>query len=318
MREFVLRATRVLLILGGCGSACYAQSMLPVAAYDFGEGRGNTSRDASGNNNFANLMGGTRWSTAGKYGKGIELDGISGYVSVPSSDVLNLKAAGTMEAWVKLSAINRWQAMIAKGDQTSSETMNYAMEISEDNRVECTLGNGTEANVWRSEATLASGVFYHIACTWNGFTAAILVNGELDSSVEQEIVPQSNNAFLYIGQIGADSEFASGILSDVRIYDRALSPSEIAEDMSAAVAPVSGRTVTLEWTATDSTVVGHYVYRATQSSGPYLRLNARPVTGASYNDSSIFSGRTYFYVVTSVNSEGSQSAFSDEVAATIP
>ena len=89
--------------------------------------------------------------------------------------------------------------------------------------------------------------------------------------------------------------------------------------------PVTGtgvavaHTVVLQWQAsTSSGVIGYNVYRSTVSGGPYTNIVTSPVPTASYTDSSVSSGTTYYYVVTAVASNGSESAYSSEVSITVP
>jgi fibronectin type 3 domain-containing protein len=77
-------------------------------------------------------------------------------------------------------------------------------------------------------------------------------------------------------------------------------------------------TVALSWTASTSTVVGYNVYRSTTSGGPYTLLTNAPVAGTAYTDSTVQSGVTYFYVVTAVNSNGTESVYSNESTAVVP
>lgn len=83
--------------------------------------------------------------------------------------------------------------------------------------------------------------------------------------------------------------------------------------------PPVARTVTLTWVASSSSgVAGYRIFRGTVSGGPYTQLTATLVTGLSYVDSEVESGRTYFYVVTAVDGAGNQSVFSNQASATIP
>jgi hypothetical protein len=76
--------------------------------------------------------------------------------------------------------------------------------------------------------------------------------------------------------------------------------------------------VTLNWTASTSTVAGYYGYRSTVTGGPYTKLNSTPVKTTQDTDSTVQSGLTYFYVVTSVDLSNVESTFSNEVSATVP
>lgn len=79
----------------------------------------------------------------------------------------------------------------------------------------------------------------------------------------------------------------------------------------------SQHTVGLEWNATPS-VVGYYIYRSSKPSGPYARLNSSTDASTSYTDNTVESGQTYYYVVTSVNSNNIESTDSNQASATIP
>src|SRR6266496_6573677 len=77
-------------------------------------------------------------------------------------------------------------------------------------------------------------------------------------------------------------------------------------------------TVSLSWIPSTSSVVGYNVYRSAVSGGPYARINGAVTAAASYSDSSVQSGLTYFYVATAVDASSSESGYSGEVAAVIP
>jgi len=80
----------------------------------------------------------------------------------------------------------------------------------------------------------------------------------------------------------------------------------------------SGRTVTLNWNPSTSSVAGYRAYRATTSGGPYTSLNSTPNPQTSWTDSNVQSGTTYYYVVTSVAADTVESAYSNQATAAIP
>jgi hypothetical protein len=80
----------------------------------------------------------------------------------------------------------------------------------------------------------------------------------------------------------------------------------------------SPHTVSLTWDPSTSTVSGYNLYRGTQSGGPYSRINSAPLSGTSYDDSGVQSGRNYFYVSTAVDASRNESTFSNEATAAIP
>jgi hypothetical protein len=79
--------------------------------------------------------------------------------------------------------------------------------------------------------------------------------------------------------------------------------------------------VTLSWQeATDcngNPVAGYNIYRSTSPGGSYEKVNDSPLTGTQYVDTSVGSGSTYYYVVTSVDADGDESVQSQEASATV-
>ena len=145
-----------------------------VAAYRFGEGAGTTTADASANGNGGTLVNGPAWTAAGKYGGAINFDGANDYVRVADSASLDLGRTGTVEAWVKLDTLSRWQSVVAKGSANSDPSHNYAIELSNSNRWICILGNGTSQLTLQSASAATANRYYHVACVWDGTTAAAL------------------------------------------------------------------------------------------------------------------------------------------------
>ncbi len=78
-------------------------------------------------------------------------------------------------------------------------------------------------------------------------------------------------------------------------------------------------TVDLAWDASSSSsVTGYYMYRGTQSGGPYSRLNSSPQAATDYSDDSVASGQTYYYVVTSVDTSSQESSYSNQAKVIVP
>ena len=79
--------------------------------------------------------------------------------------------------------------------------------------------------------------------------------------------------------------------------------------------------VSLTWNAPAATggvpIIGYNVYRSTTAGGPYVPL-ALNVDTTAYKDALISGGRTYFYVVTSLDSKGRESKYSEELRVSIP
>jgi hypothetical protein len=75
--------------------------------------------------------------------------------------------------------------------------------------------------------------------------------------------------------------------------------------------------VSLTWT-TGSGAVGYNVYRGGNPGGPYARINSVLDASATYSDTGVQAGQTYYYVATAVDGSGMESAYSNEVQAVVP
>jgi hypothetical protein len=86
--------------------------------------------------------------------------------------------------------------------------------------------------------------------------------------------------------------------------------------VTATGAESSRSAVKLNWEKSPVTVAGYVVYRAADSSGPYRRISEAATP--EYLDSGLAAGHTYFYVVTSLDSDEVESEFSSPISATVP
>jgi fibronectin type 3 domain-containing protein len=76
--------------------------------------------------------------------------------------------------------------------------------------------------------------------------------------------------------------------------------------------------VTLTWKASVSKVSNYHVYRTTDPSTQPGLLAVAPADATQYVDSTVESGRTYYYSIKSVGLDGTESIFSDKISATVP
>jgi hypothetical protein len=111
---------------------------------------------------------------------------------------------------------------------------------------------------------------------------------------------------------------ASGILNgSVTVTSNATNSTVMISLSGTAVQPVS-HSATLSLTPNSSNVPGYNVYRSSVSNGPYTKLNSPLVNSTTYIDSTVLANQTYYYVATSVDSAGIETAYSNQVSATIP
>lgn len=79
--------------------------------------------------------------------------------------------------------------------------------------------------------TLGAGVWYHLACTFDGTTMKFFVNGVLQQAVTVAVQPKTTKPDLFtIGAYsfnGTSDSYFNGAIDDVVLYNRALSDAEV-------------------------------------------------------------------------------------------
>jgi Abnormal spindle-like microcephaly-assoc'd, ASPM-SPD-2-Hydin/HYDIN/CFA65/VesB-like, Ig-like domain len=94
--------------------------------------------------------------------------------------------------------------------------------------------------------------------------------------------------------------------------------SPVTESLSGSGVAPTQHSVNLSWGASSSlNVQGYNVYRAAISGGPYAAVVSAN-SGTTFVDGSVQSGQTYYYVVTAVDTSGTESVYSNQVQAVIP
>jgi Abnormal spindle-like microcephaly-assoc'd, ASPM-SPD-2-Hydin len=76
--------------------------------------------------------------------------------------------------------------------------------------------------------------------------------------------------------------------------------------------------VALHWNPSTSAVVGYFVYRGDGLNGALSRLIASTTPATNYSDSTVVSGQSYNYAVTSMDSNNVESTYSNQVSLTVP
>lgn len=104
----------------------------------------------------------------------------------------------------------------------------------------------------------------------------------------------------------------------VKMASNATNASTVAIALSGNGSTSTAPSVALNWGVSSSAgVVGYNVYRSSVSGGPYAKLVSSPVSGTSYTDDTVQAGN-YYYVVTSVGSNGTESPYSNQAAVDVP
>jgi chitodextrinase len=305
-----------------------------VAAYNFNEGSGSTVTDLSGNNLTGKIVGAT-WTTGGKYGNALSFNGTSSYVDLGNPAALQLTGSITIEAWVKAAAdpTNDGQ-IVAKSDNTSG----WQLKTSPDTGPEAfavAVTNSSGARTQRYSTTIRSlNTWYHVAGVFNAITGVfdVYVNGVLNSGTLRGSIPASNLNAAVSASIGrrTGGYYFNGTIDEVRIYNRALSVTEIRSDMNAPLdtqapgAPAnltatatSASTISLAWTAaTDNVGVAGYRIERCQGVGCSSFTQVATSTGSTYNDSGLVPDTSYAYRVRATDAANNLGPYSNTGSAT--
>jgi len=96
------------------------------------------------------------------------------------------------------------------------------------------------------------------------------------------------------------------------------SSSSVTETVTGTGASAIQHSADLSWDPSPSTVLGYNVYRGTTPGGPYTKINSSLDSSTLYTDSTVQSGRTYYYVSTAVDATGMESGYSNQLQMVIP
>ncbi|GAB1820368.1 LamG-like jellyroll fold domain-containing protein [Herbidospora sp. RD11066] len=213
----------------------------PVAVAAWGMEAGDTHvPDSSGRGHTG--VGHFTTSTEGRHGDGLSFDGFRSQVEVPSSEALNVGYQLTIEAWVKPASYGRLNfkdAVVAR-DSSAGGRFDYvlyaSMQPSFDN---IPLGMSCTSPTFCTGAggpALPLGEWSHLAYTFGPEGGRLYVNGVRTGSHSDGAggYLMYGSGKLRIGGSAAD-EFFHGVIDEVRVYDKALTPDQIVEDMNTPI-----------------------------------------------------------------------------------
>ena len=207
-------------------------------------GSGTTWSDLSRSGNNGSLINGPTFNSSN--GGSIVLDGVDDYFITPTglTPTLNITSQITLDIQIKSTALanaSSGDGLICKGLSTDLNTGVYELGLIQ--------SGGTNYPYFRMRIDSSTPTYlptsipislnqiYNIVCTYNGSIMRIYINGqESGSGLATSGLIQTNTQQLSIGvryvhviNVGFDSYFSGNIYS-TRIYNRALSPSEILQN----------------------------------------------------------------------------------------
>ncbi len=203
----------------------------PVGEWNFDEHYGTTANDQSGNGNTGTLTSGPSW-TAGKYGSAIKFDGSNDYVNIPDPSSGNLDFGTgnfTVSTWVKASSASSLGAIVTKKNNVGNNGVGYTLSFFS-GLVIFKVPTGS-VNKSASFTYPTDNKWHYIVGVRNDDTLSIYLDGALQGSgTGVSGVDTSNAEPLIIGSDSIFSSFLSGSVDQVKIYNYARTPAQIAYD----------------------------------------------------------------------------------------
>jgi len=188
------------------------------------EGYGDRVWDRSQGQNNGTVYGAT-W-VDGKYGKALSFDGVDDYAEVPDSPSLRIGTPFSISMWTyrTKSDINVLITKKVTGNRYNyytyheAEYLRFFIADTDLNFYTCSVVEPSK-NAW-----------HHLTFVWDGTTMHIYIDGVLANSVYVGTITlnDASGYNLFIGTWAADYAAPfGGIIDEVCIYNRALSPEEI-------------------------------------------------------------------------------------------
>ncbi len=226
----------------------------PVGEWKFDKKSGTTTYDTSGNGNDGYFVSadtspvhrGANYCHAGAC---LQFDGSDDTVYTADSSLLHMNNSGsiTFSAWINTGGYlysSDGQDIIRyddddSGDGDSPNDRNlYLLRIYHpSDKIEFTYGPSSGLSSINSNATISSNRWYHVEVTRDtgNDTENIYINGILDNSETDTTTGswETTGQYMKIGAFwdgGSDYEFFHGLIDDVRVYNYARTPAQIAWD----------------------------------------------------------------------------------------
>ena len=224
---------------GGGGGVTSIRDGL-VAEWNFDEESGLTASDSAGDNDgeLVNFPDEDSHWVGGKIGGAIQFSG-DNYIEVPDAPAIGADVTGglTVMAWfrsdVPLDAASAGNRMLEKGNNY------FFLQGVRPGGMNFLVKNGGANFTANIEESLEAEVWYHIAGVFDGEAIKVYLDGELKNSVTLPGLIDDDKLPLRIGSDDGNS-FFTGLMDQVLIWKRPLSPDEIRAAMEGDFEPPAG------------------------------------------------------------------------------
>ena len=155
-----------------------------AAGYAFNESSGTTTADTTGHGITGTLVNGATFTTAGKYGNAVALDGVNDYVDLGNPAALQLTGSMTVSAWIYATAFPGDDAAVVSRRDSSERGFQLDTTVDTGRRtIGFKLTNSSGGDMIRYGATtLQTNTWYNIAGVYDAAaqTLHVYLNGQLD------------------------------------------------------------------------------------------------------------------------------------------
>jgi YD repeat-containing protein len=166
--------------------------------------------------------------------RSLSLNGTTAYAEVPNSATLNITGPITVEAWIKVNAIDgNHHDVVSRIDRnTAGSGGGYALSVNGVGKTRLDLFQShTTYTTVIGTTVLSTGVWHHVAGVFDGSQMRVYLNGVLDGSLSTTNAPGSGTSLLRIGRAAHAAlspplylpSFAfAGLIDEVRVSAAAL------------------------------------------------------------------------------------------------
>lgn len=212
-----------------------------IGYWKLDEGRGDIIQDSSPPPLFAGTVHGAKW-TAGKFNSGLEFDGRRAEAIIPVDEPFHNLKNFSLCAWIKLksqSEKGKGRTIVNKGPEMPVQHFWWWIGYPPEYALILEMGN--EKYQWGTSFATGAlqwelGRFYHVAVTCERQGNKVVVchyrDGQLVGRSEKEEELHSGSYDLRIGSYGG-LHFMDGIIDEIKFFNVALTPEQIAQEASA-------------------------------------------------------------------------------------
>ena len=208
-----------------------------VGAWGFESPSGTVATDATGNGNDGVFANGATRSANGYMRSALETNGEAGNVDLGGLDVAGSEM--TLMAWINADDFGTEDARIVSKSSGSAE-QDHVWMLSTINgpRLRFRLKtNGTTSTLLGTGGTLSAGTWTHVAATYDGSSMRLYQDGVLVGSVPKSgDIDTAPAVSAWLGaNPGEPAQVFDGLIDEVKIFSRSLTPAEIEVEMTLPV-----------------------------------------------------------------------------------